>query len=402
MRNNNSEKQNTFRLAPCAHYDIEGIESWLESMAEEGYFLSKSRFFDVFETGSARCVRYRLQASRSTPDNEAVEICKAFGWEFITNRRGFHIYATNEPKARELNTDPKVQALSIRIPLKKECYSQLAKLFFLLLSYSNLLIIINGTLLAAIEVGSMLLVSIMLLFLGSMLSPILKIVYLQRITKRLSTGEMLEHKKNWKKHSRYYQAKSILSTMLSIMLLGGFFGGLFHIYISDKNELSLLDYNEELPFALIKDINPEGVYCAGNSNFNTITARSDLLSPTIIKVIQDGSLSFEDGSTLDILLFVDYYDTVSPWTARRLAYEQQAIDILQLKRFTKYDTYQLLEAPVLDVDYAAAYEFFFDPALIMVDENKMIRILLHLPHTSDNKGMTSDEYMKIFAEHFKN
>ena len=54
-----------YRLVPCPWYDVEGIESWLESMAREGYFLRKEAFFSgftSFEQGEPKTVRYRLEA----------------------------------------------------------------------------------------------------------------------------------------------------------------------------------------------------------------------------------------------------------------------------------------------------------------------------------------------------
>lgn len=81
-----------YRLVPCPWYDVEGIESWLESMAKEGLFLRKEAFFGgftSFEQGEPKPVRYRLEAAqRSTsflsesggePDAEAVEISGELG-----------------------------------------------------------------------------------------------------------------------------------------------------------------------------------------------------------------------------------------------------------------------------------------------------------------------------------
>ena len=127
---------------------------------------------------------------------------------------------------------------------------------------------------------------------------------------------------------------------------------------------------------------------------NTVTKKTDLLSPTIIKASQIGSVDLGDGSKLDGGLMIDYYVTSAPWVARQLAREQQAKDRRGDKEY-----YTPLELPALDVDYAAAYIAHF-PTVIMTDGNRMTRIQFF--QTSSSYNMPFDEWVTIFAEHFKN
>ena len=48
MSGNSEEKKTYYRLVPCPSYDVEGMESWLEDLAEEGLFLTRDGFFCGF------------------------------------------------------------------------------------------------------------------------------------------------------------------------------------------------------------------------------------------------------------------------------------------------------------------------------------------------------------------
>lgn len=90
-----AKKKTAYRLPPCPWYDIEGTQSWLESMAEEGLTLSEEGFSDGllrFDVGEKVRVRVRLDAapqdtglfsSGNEPDKEAVEIAEAAGWKYL-------------------------------------------------------------------------------------------------------------------------------------------------------------------------------------------------------------------------------------------------------------------------------------------------------------------------------
>ena len=59
------EKKTYYRLTPCPAYDVEGMESWLEDLAEKGLFLTRDGFFcgfGFFHREEPRKVKYRLQA----------------------------------------------------------------------------------------------------------------------------------------------------------------------------------------------------------------------------------------------------------------------------------------------------------------------------------------------------
>ena len=63
MSGNKEEKKTYYRLVPCPSYDVEGIESWLEDLAEEGLFLTNDGFFcgfGFFHKEEPKKVKYRF------------------------------------------------------------------------------------------------------------------------------------------------------------------------------------------------------------------------------------------------------------------------------------------------------------------------------------------------------
>ena len=97
-----NEKQ-CYRLPPCPDYDIEGTESWLSDMAASGLHLSRDGFFAgfaIFNKETPRAMRYRLDAAPkkaglfaegAEPDEEAVSLSAASGWDYVTARGQFLI-----------------------------------------------------------------------------------------------------------------------------------------------------------------------------------------------------------------------------------------------------------------------------------------------------------------------
>ena len=61
------------------------------------------------------------------PDEAQVELCAQYRWEYVARHGQFYIYRSADPSARELNTDPKVQALALNA-VKKRLVSDLISL----------------------------------------------------------------------------------------------------------------------------------------------------------------------------------------------------------------------------------------------------------------------------------
>ena len=123
---NEITKKQRWVLVPCLDYDVPAMESWLEEQAMQGLFLSKDDGFFLglacFETGNPKRVRYRLGAvpkekAFSEFDEKkqaAIALAEEMGWEFVAEWKEFLIYRCDDAHLPELNTDPAVQALSLK------------------------------------------------------------------------------------------------------------------------------------------------------------------------------------------------------------------------------------------------------------------------------------------------
>lgn len=99
---------------PVSIYDVAAIETWLEDSARAGYRLvGFRRGKGHFDRVGAQACRYRLKPllkRESAPDPAWVETCRELGWEYVGTLKGvYHIWRSDDPAARELDTDPVVQ-----------------------------------------------------------------------------------------------------------------------------------------------------------------------------------------------------------------------------------------------------------------------------------------------------
>ena len=123
------DRQKKQEINLYAYYDHAGIVRHLEDMARQGWQLEKAG--SVFWT-YRRCkpaelhyaVVYFSKASQFDPEppaeqREFWELCKATGWELVTNRYQMQIFRNPAPDAIPIETDPVVQVENIRAAMKK-------------------------------------------------------------------------------------------------------------------------------------------------------------------------------------------------------------------------------------------------------------------------------------------
>ena len=127
------DRQKKQEINLYAYYDHAGIVRHLEDMARQGWELEKAG--SVFWT-YRRCkpaelryaVVYFSKASQFDPEppaeqREFWELCKATGWELVTNRYQMQIFRNPAPDAIPIETDPVVQVENVRAAMKKGCPS---------------------------------------------------------------------------------------------------------------------------------------------------------------------------------------------------------------------------------------------------------------------------------------
>jgi hypothetical protein len=261
------ERKRAYRLAPCPAYDIEGTESWLEDMAEKGLVLSGDGFFAgvaCFWKTEPRQLRYRLEAAPEgtglwsgnggLPAEEAVEINEAYGWKYVANRGQFHIYCTDDPSAREMHTDPDVQALALNIANKRARANMITALIYFMIF--PLIHLRGGVLLTAVHMGSGLMLGGLLLVLIALGRTVARVLHLRRLRKRLSAGEA-PHRKNWRRRALYHRLSRPIFIGLTIIWLGFFFQGWSNENLGG-NIMPLEEFTGQIPFATLADMVPAG------------------------------------------------------------------------------------------------------------------------------------------------
>lgn len=130
---------------PCPLSDIEGLESWLGDMAAQGLVpVTIDQNFARFRCSQPKAVRYRLNAKPApetflesapgTPDGEERALAQECGWYYVTAVGDFFLYACEDSDAPELNTDPQVQALSLRYA-KRQVFAPAGLLAYWLVTF---------------------------------------------------------------------------------------------------------------------------------------------------------------------------------------------------------------------------------------------------------------------------
>ena len=408
--------KHVWRLPPCPDYDVEGTESWLTDMAAQGFHLTEEGFFlgvVTFEKGEPRAVRYRLEAAEKTtsmwaedggyPDEAAVTLSQNLGWEYVANRGQFYIYRSAEPGARELNTDPAVQALALDIVCKRQRSALGSTLFsFILWGILYPLLKTKGAfflLMIAMRTWFFLWGAALLFWeLGR---GIVQLAHLHKLKQQLQAEGWIDHQKDWKKRAGRYHIGNFIRrglTLLWFLLLLLYLGS----YITEERKIPLADYSGDPPFATMADLaGDSGSYELQHWGFsNTVEIWSDWLTPVNYDWDEIADVTLPDGRQISGGLYIYYHEARSPALARAIAEEYLRKDRYEntFNLFAENDFKSLDLAP-LDVDFSAAYsnELHF-PTIVLQDGCHVLRAYWY--QTSQNK-LSLDEWAAILADSIK-
>ena len=399
-------KNRILRLLPCPPYDVEGTESWLHDMASQGWFLEKDGiFFGVasFQKGDPSPIRYRLEAAlkqagpwddqNGMPDDEALEINANYGWDYVARRGQFYIYCNETPGARELNTDPAVQALAIKAVQKRQLSNFFVTIFWCIL-YPLFYFWRGFSLFLAIaEVGLPIVALSIMILLWIVLDDLIEIIHLQRLKAKLKANYPLNHNK--KNHYAPYFIKKFIK-FLFILLWVILALHLWSDDVMDANKQVRSDFHEPLPFATMTDF-AEGTYeeTWQDIRYDYVTEWSNAILSSGIIWSEHATIKREDGSALQGGLHVTYYEARSEWLAKVLATDYERFDRIKAK-----EDYEILDLPDLGVDSAIAYmnEVHF-PYVILRQGNVMIRAYFY--QTGPDEHIPLEEWVGILAESIK-
>lgn len=404
MSGNSKEKKTYYRLAPCPTYDVEGLESWLEDLAEEGFFLTRDGFFcgfGFFHKEEPRKLKYRLQAKQDhgsfftdgyEPLQEEMEISKEFGWEFVVSHGEFFIYRSIEENARELNTDPAVQAITMKQVQKRQMHSIFNCLLWMILY--PILKKKGALVVPMLYMKSWFYFFTVAMILWFFLGSVWKLVYYTKLRKKLKKGEQLNREKNWKKKEWLHPAKTILQIVLCCVW-GCILLANIHRTVLFEDEVPLMEYTGKPTFATMTDLAPGKPYkIEPMGYFNTVTEWSDVLAPVNVIWEEYASLQVTEERKVSGIWDVNYHELIWEWMAKLVAKEYMRMD--------QERDFELLGELNLGIDYAVAYiDDIHLPKVILRHGNKVLQGTFHEYSGEQEEYFSLEEWANLMAESIK-
>ena len=394
MNQANHEVKYTHRLAPCPAYDVAGTERWLSEMAERGLHLAPDGFalgLVSFERGEPRRVQYRLEAipkrgfmdDGGAPDGEAVELAAQYGWEFVSRRGEFFVYRAEGEDVRELNTDPRVQALAMRAVRARQRGALFSILFWILIYplARNGGVLYRTPLLSSLTFGTWLSLFSAFMVAWYCIEAVITAVSLERLYRRLSRGERTDERQgNTSRRARRHRAVTVAQVLLTVVWIVLVAINTLNL-MAETDEMRLGEYLREggtVPFATVTDLAAaQGEVVDAQSTMsafgNTIRVWRDPLAPVNIDYCEITEVVLADGSVMENGLYVEYHEAANARIAAALAREHLRFDSRRGKR---YDPLTLKTELAADQVYVYLDNLHM-PTVILQMGNRVIRASLH-------------------------
>lgn len=399
MQDNKNTKY-TIRMSPCPVYDIAGMEAWLESMAQKGLVLCNYIMgLAVFEKREPIRMRYQLALLPYEPlmekglpaaQDEMIALCEEYGWQYITKRGRFGIFATEDTSARMLYSDKELASAEYAELRCSENAAFRSNLLWLLI-IAPLMLFEKNILYSCLTVGTELYILVFLAMTWHVVNNIQNIRQLRKLEEQLKGGESLRDCQI-AQHPMAYRAYTLVPIVCFILIVVMLAPKMSYndswMYDDTNNDtLTLAEYQKPLPFARLEDV-IDGVDIDTDTN-DTIKVEHDILAPLMLTVSQHDRYRMENGTTRDYGVYVQYYQMIHPALALRLAEEiyEKDKDIWD----ASYTEYAL---PSFDVDYAIAYEAFH-PKVILVKEKQVLVVSFD---SYGEEPLPPGQWSKVYAE----
>ncbi|MBR6526831.1 MAG: DUF2812 domain-containing protein [Lachnospiraceae bacterium] len=426
-----------YRLAPCPYYDVESMERWLEAEAMDGYFLIEDGFLfgvGTFEKKEPCHVRYRLEpkevldwsAESLFPSAEARELCEEYGWTYIADRGKFFIYRSETDVAREMNTDPKVQALALK-PMWDHANNQFWGSLFWIVGYPAIRYLTGrqSLLRICIDMGTWLFILGLAIGLWLLIRSVIRLSYIARRRRQLSRGESMSvERRAWtqeefsqvlrKKRRTYWLSHFVYMLLIIVWTCCVFRGCAKELeyadqipldeYVSTYRKEYVLKHGDEpeyiFPFAdmvelVERSLGDESLSFVESGMYpgrmNYVNAKKDLLASTVIRFNQNGSVALPDGRKMEAILYVDYYDTTMPWVAKVLVWEY-----LKEGQINKH--YSEISLPELPVDEAYCFMAYSPTLTLRKEDVVMVVELVQFHYDENDYTLDPSQWAMIFAE----
>lgn len=392
-----SEPKYAHRFPPCPVYDTACIEQWLEDLASQGLILTKGGLFcgfAEFEKTAPKPMRYRLQPlpkkklfDDAAPRDAAVELAEEYGWAHLCNFGEFAVFACADPSARELDTDPQVQALTVRQHYRRKVQNHIFTV--ILLAFFAGIVAYLAPISFLLEANYWFLGFLTAAFLIYLFTAWQELRHLRRLCRQLSVGEPPAQTGSWRSRRIAHR----LSALFYLALVIGLYSSLFVNNVTDWEDRrwqSLSEYGQTLPFATLEDLAGKGTLVPMKlSDSNHIAQRSGFWGRQI-SVSQFGEVVCDDTVLLDGHLAVHYAELPNEALAKMLFDE-----LLRQAGFSKH--YHPLPIADLPTAREAAYDDI-GHHLLLQEGNRVIRI--RFAQFSDGPSYSLDQWTLAMAEHF--
>ena len=398
------------------------MESWLGDMARQGLFLKEEGIAwgtVRFQRGEPREIEYRLVSRRKSqafwkrmvfgdpdhllgPQEDELDLFAQFGWKYVSKCGHFSVYQTEGDHVIEVDSEPEIQAISIQAVRDVEANSVLFLVFSLVLNYQ---LYLRGDLFYMMSQGFLRYVlGIYLLPLWAALLFFIRVLFLERLRRKLKRGEPLDHHKPWRKGRALHFGKRGLTLLVLVFSVWMAAWGIWlnHSWQSSwpgETKYTIANYPQDPPFPTVADLAPEGEYQAVYAHFSSgVTERSSPLIPVTICWYEKANVTLDDGSVYTGALCLEYHEAAAPWIARGIGKDYAQQDRSLSRQF--HTSYETLTLPNLDMDYAFGY---VDPwnnhALVIQMGNKMIHASLE--QTGEHQ-LSLEEWTAQMAESLQN
>lgn len=389
-------------LAPCPSYDVARMQAWLEDLAQDGWFLMKQGYllgFWSFEKGTPSQMRYRMVISPEgtkaindywgDPSPESLELSSASGWTYLEKYRDFHIYATADKHAPEMETDPELQIKTLDKLRRRFLINSLILLVFYCFQIAKLSRILSGEalyILLQVSFGASLLTLLML--------PLIFLYFLFQylhLRKLRRNYEESTNKKDWRRHALFHRCKSVAWSLYLVVTIVLWISSLASLNAGTK--IPYTSYSGDLPFATMEDILPEAELQFHNTRGGSSVAFDQhFLAPQMITLFQNGTTTLPDKAFFRAQLHIKYYEMRNDWLAQELAREFLS------REGDVYDApYVMLDLPYTGADLTLAYTKDGTHVLILADGSRMIYASLYQDGTYE---LPPEEWMPLFAQGF--
>ena len=382
---NKLAKKRRWLLVPCPDYDVPAMESWLEAQAEKGFFLSKDDGFFLgfacFEVGAPGHARYRLDAAPKEkllddfPENKqtAIDLAQEMGWECIAEWKEFLIYRCADETLPELNTDPAVQALSLK-RVQKALSMRIFNTCYYLFLYPLLLFVLRvpSFLLGILTFGTLRFLALLLLTIVQTAGAVRDWRQLKKLRSHLQAGGQIAHTNGWRDGAKRCLARKLLTPVLDVfwlLLLFGFVLKPDAAANAQKIDVSAAPVPTLCDFAALSEKEKA-------SGSLTLSRSRDLLAPEICHLSE--TRSYYSYSA-------DLYKLRAPWLAKWLANDLRRYDESRVSRLFsgRRETLTECSLPPLEADTALCYKDHGLYRLLLQKDSTLLSVSLWWPAGED-------------------